>query len=355
MLAQGCVYERRCADGVERRGDDCVRVNELDGGRFDAGPVDANQVDANQVDAPSATCGDGRVEGDEPCDDGANGIEDGCHDDCTIACDSDADCPLSTIALCDGAERCTAERRCVAFDPASCDDSSACTADSCDSALGCVNALIDADSDGEASIALGACGTDCDDTDSGRSMGATELCNGVDDDCDSQVDDGFECAQSADVPCTSCGHAGRRRCGAACTWTSECFDFLFSELYEGTDPRLTHACGAACDESGAWCLNAADSPCESVSGGPDVELPPGRYQAEFRIAYSGSGSSVRLSVYDGSSRLGFADHSTLTFNSTITVPFMVAACGNSVRVRAASMAGSALTFFSVRILRIGEL
>jgi alpha-tubulin suppressor-like RCC1 family protein len=50
----------------------------------------------------------------------------------------------------------------------------------------CMPATVDADSDGEPPIACG--GTDCDDADAARFAAATEICNGIDDDCDDLLD-----------------------------------------------------------------------------------------------------------------------------------------------------------------------
>jgi len=48
--------------------------------------------------------------------------------------------------------------------------------------------LYDQDGDG-----YSICGPDCDDEDAGAHPGATEVCNGVDDDCDGTIDEGTEC------------------------------------------------------------------------------------------------------------------------------------------------------------------
>jgi cysteine-rich repeat protein len=144
-------------------------------------------------------CGNGTVDPDEDCDDGRNGDnEDGCRDDCTYTCTVDDGCDDGDA--CNGAETCDGSTN-TCVDPADldCDDSDDCTADSCDAAVGCVNALVDGDGDGYSAASCttaGLMGGDCDDARSDVYPGATELCDGADNDCNGMVDDG-----TSDVTC----------------------------------------------------------------------------------------------------------------------------------------------------------
>ncbi len=147
----------------------------------------------------SPGCGNGAVDGDDECDDGANGDNtDGCRDDCQFTCD--AETPCADGDACNGEEMCDlGTHTCSVPADLDCDDTDPCTADSCDATDGCVNELIDVDTDGYAPATCttpGLLGGDCDDDDVASYPGAPELCNGTDNDCNGTPDNG-----TVDVMC----------------------------------------------------------------------------------------------------------------------------------------------------------
>lgn len=104
-------------------------------------------------------------------------------------CTSDLDCDDGVY--CDGAEVCE-EGRCRRGAPPTCDDGDVCTEDLCvEETESCQHPRREvADADGDGYFVVGLCGDDCDDADPGVYPGATEVCNGGDDDCDGRIDEG---------------------------------------------------------------------------------------------------------------------------------------------------------------------
>ncbi|MCZ7681375.1 MAG: MopE-related protein [Sandaracinaceae bacterium] len=205
----------------------------------------------------------------QTCDEGANA----CVSDCDAAPDADGDGVASIEcggADCDDAdanrypgnlEVCDAEAHDEDCDPTTYGDR-------------------DADSDGVADAACcnvassgdRICGTDCDDESSSAHPTAPEVCDTRDNDCDSSVDEGFECTPGETRACSVCGRTGEgtQACDAAvCAWApcvadeacNACDDDGDGSIDEdfscvrGSSVACTNACGT---ESVGTCSSTCD-------------------------------------------------------------------------------------------------
>lgn len=158
------------------------------------GAVDDSAGDASE-DTESGAGGGGPDAGGADADDAFEASD----ADGGVGCSANADCDDG--AFCNGAEACMPANTdagasgCVpgsspCASGQTCDEAS----DSCKTACQ-VNA--DADGDGSASVACG--GADCDDSNAAVAPGAPETCNGVDENCDGQVDEGVTTTYHADA------------------------------------------------------------------------------------------------------------------------------------------------------------
>jgi hypothetical protein len=191
-------------------GDDDV-TPPVDGGGSDTGPVDA-RVDAPTVCANATECDDGLFcNGAETCSPGATGANAlGCvpgSDPCTGgACSETA----NTCSSCGTADVDGDGHDAVACGGDDCDDGNAgrypgatevCDGDDedCDpTTFGTQD--VDADGAISATCCNGTtCGTDCDDRNASIGPTATEVCNGLDDNCNGTVDEGVTVAGFADA------------------------------------------------------------------------------------------------------------------------------------------------------------
>ena len=231
--------------------------------------------------------------------------------DAAPECHVDGDCDDGRA--CNGSERCSVGA-CVSGTPMHCDDGVACTIDACSEAVGrCVFRVPDEDMDGSGAATctdgsghplgddcddhdasrfphntelcdaahvdedcdattLGArdddgdgfvsnlccdgatCGDDCDDTRAAVHVGATEVCNRLDDDCDGHVDEGVSVAGFVDadrdgygdatMPTTACGSAvGFSANGTDCDDTRASVHPGQPEICDGIDNDCDPATG----------------------------------------------------------------------------------------------------------------
>lgn len=123
-----------------------------------------------------------------------------------VACEEDEDCDSSDLCR---AQRCV-EGACRVVAEVNCDDNDECTLDHCEPSSGeCVNEprTVDLDGDGYrgalpgfAAGQEGACGQDCDDTTELARPGGTEICDGLDNDCNGVIDDGARYTPVSEEP-----------------------------------------------------------------------------------------------------------------------------------------------------------
>lgn len=216
-----------CDDGVACTVDSCAD------GACSHTPDDSMCVDGDTCDATMGCggreCEPGDDGAEDPCDDGnvCNGLErcvagtcqtdppPDCDDGvaCTVdSCDEDAGGCVNEVndAICDdglfcnGAEVCDLDVGCGPGTPPDCDDGDDCTDDFCSNmVMSCVHQTRDVDGDGWGDSACAETGgvpaTDCNDRNGGVHPGAMEACDGTDQDCDGEVDEG--CGGTCDGTC----------------------------------------------------------------------------------------------------------------------------------------------------------
>jgi len=250
-----------CGDGIVRAEEQC-----------DDGNTD--DTDACLSSCREATCGDMRVRtGHEECDGFATACVLECGSYGVQSCDA---CVLGSCVA--SAERCNGlDDDC----DTTTDEDGECTPGA---SLACVTSC------GGPSTQI--CGADC----RWGTCGPAEVCNGADDDCDTATDEGFACIQGTAVSCsTSCGTTGTGTCtsactlptGAACLPPPEVCNGLDDDCVSGRDngfdcPRgNTRSCTSPCSTAGteicgadcAWgiCLppdeicNGLDDDCDTTT------------------------------------------------------------------------------------------
>lgn len=172
-------------------------------------------------------------------------------------CFVDSDCPgaknLCTPVFCDlalgalqGAPR--GGGICVDLEPISCDDDDECTEDKCEPKTAeCTHEpkTLDKDGDGFRGPLAGmlpgmpgSCGDDCDDTSELAYPGNTEVCDGVDNDCNTVIDDGAQYIPLLNSPIRLSGDIAPAGPGGL-AWSGSSYAAVYTGTIDGFSMRLS--------------------------------------------------------------------------------------------------------------------
>jgi YVTN family beta-propeller protein/cysteine-rich repeat protein len=323
-------------------------------------------------------CGNGVVEPPEQCDDGNEVAADGCEDDCTWSCEASTECDDGEA--CNGAESCTdhacaagvppgEETLCTAgTDPGVCraevcvpihcgnslvDPGEACDDGNTDNTDGCLNDCTAArcgdgfvhhlveECDGDpARSCTTSCTTigsqPCTDCAWAACVPPGEICNGADDDCDSDTDEGFPCRRGASVSCmTRCGSTGTGTCSDACEIPPTASCTPPSETCNGVDDDCDTAVDEGCGPL-VWVVNSALNAVQAVDpvvgGGVVATVPVGTNP--HVLVFTPAGRELYVANQDADT-VSVVDTATRTVTATIVVgpgPRAVAASPDGTRV-----------------------
>jgi hypothetical protein len=187
LACTACSKDNLVADPFTRagRGADAGTSVDPSSSGADAGAASAPQSKGDPTTAYGGPCID-----DAECSDGIDCTTDVCDPTLGLCRFTANDSLCDDGVFCNGIERCNPRLGCRPGPPKSCSDSTPCTIDTCDEATrSCVQKPRDVDGDGDVDANCDP-GHDCNDLDPTVSSLAREICgNGIDDNCNGDVDE----------------------------------------------------------------------------------------------------------------------------------------------------------------------
>jgi cysteine-rich repeat protein len=253
----------RCCDAIVDTGEAC------DDGNLD-------ETDGCTTRCAPPGCGDGLPGAGEQCDDGNMDNTDDCLNSCMEATCGDGyvhsgveDCDTMLLVDCTTSCGSSGKAPCAGCHIGTCvPPVEACNGldDDCDTAADngypCALTQVVPCTTSCGTAGSGDCTANCQIPSGAACLPPPESCNGADDDCDGACDDGFACCRGATGSCTtSCGTTGTKICSSSCAWGA-CTPP--AEACDGVDNN----CDGSCDEGYGCCAGTSEA-C-TVGGQPGI-------------------------------------------------------------------------------------
>lgn len=257
----GCTADEACSDGLFCTG--------------------AERCEPGSADADARGC----VTGSPPCGEATCDETD---DSCVVAC-PDADADGHTSAACGGDDCDDGDARRAPSHPEVCDPGLDRDEDCDPMTIGDVD--LDGDLHVDATCCNGErCGDDCDDTRPGIFEGASEICNGFDDDCDGMLDEGVRTVFYRDLDGDAFGVEGDtvEDCSRPTGYTLNPGDCADGD--ETRHPGVRERCDGIDDDCDGTIdeRDASDVPCTCTTG----STPPCGPAAETGVCRFGTQTCV---------------------------------------------------------------